>query len=69
MTIRTFTNSHGVLCCDKTERTDAPEHVTRIRFRGSDAVMAQDALIVTYANGPFYRPANSLGFEDGDGAA
>lgn len=69
MTIQTWHNQHGVTCCDRTERTDAPEHITRMRFRGCDAVMAEDALIVTYTSAPFYRPANAFGLDDGGSAA
>jgi len=63
------TNEHGVMICNRTERTDMPEALTRMRYRGSDAVMAQDAMICPFGSFPFYRQRGAFGMDDGGDVA
>ena len=62
-------NDHGMMICNRTERTDMPVHLTRIRFQGTDAVLVEDAMICPFGSFPIYRQRGTFGMNDGGDAA
>jgi len=62
-------NEHGVLCCDRTERTDAAMCLTRMRFGIFEAYVAPETMAGGSFIRPLYRAPNSYGMFDGGDAA